>query len=90
MTEKDAADMVTGFISQIQEWSGRDMTPITPSTCPIGGPPGFDSLNAIELTVMVSKATGIENVKNLCVSKDGTRAFSLAEIAAQIVQLATR
>ena len=69
-------------VAQVQEASGRSAEGIGASTKPIGGAPGFDSLNGIEVTVALSQSLCHELPNdNLFVSEDGKRALSISEIA---------
>ena len=73
---------VVQAVVQVQEASGRAAGGIGPSTKPIGGAPGFDSLNGVEVTVALSQSLGYELPDdNLFVSQDGKRALSISEIA---------
>lgn len=73
---------VVQAVVQVQEASGRPAGGIGPSTKPIGGTPGFDSLNGVEVTVALSQSLGYELPDdNLFVSQDGNRALSISEIA---------
>ena len=70
-------------VVRIQEESGRSSAGIGVTTRPVGGVEGFDSLSGVEATVMLSESLGVflpENY-NPFVSKDGTRALSVSEIA---------
>ena len=87
MTYGEAVELVIRTVSEIQELSGRELVKVDKKTIPIGGVPGFDSLNGVELAAMVDDVTGIGDVGNLCASKDGTRALSVGEIADRIVEL---
>ena len=73
---------VVQAVVQVQKASGRAAGGIGPSTKPIGGAPGFDSLNGVEVTVALSQSLGYELPDdNLFVSQDGKRALSISEIA---------
>ena len=73
---------VVQAVVQVQESSGRAAGGIGSSTKPIGGAPGFDSLNGVEVTVTLSQSLGYEIPNdNLFVSQDGRRALSISEIA---------
>jgi acyl carrier protein len=72
-------------LAEVQQSTGRDNIQITDSTCPIGGLLDFDSLNAVEATVMVEQRLGIElDCVNVFVDAEGTKAISVAEAAANI------
>lgn len=90
MTYNEAVKLVKRTVSEIQEISGRDLVKIKETTVPIGGVPGFDSLNGVELAAMVDGAAGIGDVGNLCASPDGARALSVKEIAERVVELTSK
>ena len=82
MDKESVTQQVVQAVVQVQEASGRAAGGIGPSTRPIGGAPGFDSLNGVEVTVSLSKSLGYELPDdNLFVSQDGKRALSISEIA---------
>ena len=87
MTYIEAVELVIQTVSEIQELSGRDLVKVNEKTVPIGGVPGFDSLNGVELAAMVDDFAEIGDVGNLCASQDGTRALTVKEIADRIVEL---
>ena len=87
MTYKKAVKLVIQIVSEIQEISGRELVKFSEKTVPIGGVPGFDSLNGVEFAAMVDGVAEIGDVGNLCASQDGTRALSVKEIADRIVEL---
>ena len=86
MTYAEAVKLVSRIVSEIQEISDRETIKVTEETIPIGGAPGFDSLNGVELAAMVDEVVGIGIVGNLCASKDGRRALSVGEIAERILE----
>lgn len=87
MTYIEAVELVKQTVLEIQKVSGREIIRIQEQTVPIGGVPGFDSLNGVELAAMVDDAAGIGDIGNLCASQDGERALSVKEIAERIVEL---
>ena len=90
MTYKEAVKLVKKTVLDIQEVSGRDLIRVNENTVPIGGAPGFDSLNGVELAAMVDDVAKIGDVGNLCASPDGTRALSVKEIAERVVELTSK
>ena len=85
MDKATVTQQVVRAVVQVQEASGRSAGGIGPSTNPIGGAPGFDSLNGVEVTVSLSKSLGYELPDdNLFVSQDGKRALSISEIAENV------
>lgn len=83
MDKQQIVDKVVQTVAEIQEASGRSTVGIGLSTRPVGGLEGFDSLNGVEATVMLSDSLGV-NIPEDCnpfISKDGKRALSVGEIA---------
>ena len=74
---------VVQAVAQVQEVSGRPTAGIGPSTRPVGGVDGFDSLSGVEATVMLSDSLGVDlpDDYNPFISNDGKRALSVGEIA---------
>jgi hypothetical protein len=58
MTRNDAIKKVAEALRMIQKISGRPVDEITEGTIPIGGLAGFDSLNGVEVAVIVGAMTG--------------------------------
>ena len=72
---------VVQAVKKIQEISGRDIGTIDANTRPIGDASGFDSLNAIEVTVALSERLDNDFPDdNLFVSQDGKRPLTIAEV----------
>jgi len=86
MTKADAINKVVGAVRMIQEMSGLPVGDLTEATIPIGGVVGFDSLNGVEVAVIVG-ATNTRGLVNICVSDDGRRALSVGEIADSLIRL---
>lgn len=86
MTHNESVELVIRTVLEIQEISGRDTVRINEKTVPIGGVPGFDSLNGVEFAAIVDEVVSIGDVGNLCASKDGKRALSISEIADRILE----
>ena len=75
-------EKVVEAIRQIQEDSGRPVGVIDSSTKPVGGAPGFDSLNGIEATVILSESLDYDIPDdNLFVSEDGRWALTIGTVA---------
>ena len=83
MDKQDIAAAVVQTVAHVQEVSGRSSAGIGPSTRPVGGVQGFDSLSGVEATVMLSQSLGIDIPEdhNPFISNDGKRALSVSEIA---------
>lgn len=76
---------VLEVLREVQELSGRTWTDLGSRSKPIGDLDGFDSLTAIEVTVLLEEQLGCRLDKNnLFVSEDGTRALTLKEVTHRI------
>ena len=85
MDKAIVTQQIVQAVLHVQEASGRATGGIGPSTRPIGGAAGFDSLNGVEVTVSLSQSLGYELPDdNLFVSQDGKRALSISEIAEKV------
>ncbi|HPS54162.1 MAG TPA: hypothetical protein PLP05_01055 [Sedimentisphaerales bacterium] len=87
MTRSEAIVIVVEKLEEIQDFSNEEKVRITETTKPIGGIPGFDSMNGVEFAAMIDEVVHIGEVGNLCVSKDGTRALTVSEIADRILEI---
>lgn len=87
MTYAEAVKLVIRIVLEIQEIGGCETIRVNKRTIPIGGVPGFDSLNGVELAAMVDAEVEIGEVGNLCASQDGKRALSVDEIANRILEV---
>jgi acyl carrier protein len=75
-------------IRTVQESSGRTYHNLGGNDPPIGALEGFDSLNALEVTVELETRLGIDmDGKNLLVNDEGTRALSVDEVVERIAGL---
>lgn len=82
MEKSEIMEKVVDAVRQVQEASGRPVGDIGPGTCPIRDVIGFDSLNGVEATVILSESLGqdIPDGYNPFVSRHGRRALSVSEI----------
>lgn len=88
MTESDARALIVSVLKEVQEISGREWQPIDPKERPIGVLDGFDSLSAVEVTVMIEERLGCKlPLKTLFVSDDGKRALTLGEVSDRVAKL---
>lgn len=89
MDEKEVMGKIIAAVKQVQEASGRPVGDISPTTRPIGDVPGFDSLNGVEASVILSESLGHELPAdyNTFVSKDGRRALSVSEITDNLCEI---
>lgn len=84
MNAQEILELINVAINTIQEKTGREVRPLTDRTRPIGDLPGFSSLNGLELSIMLSKDLPLGPDFNPCISDDGERALSMAEIVERI------
>jgi acyl carrier protein len=85
MKPTEARDRIVKAIVQIQENSGREIPKnISGRFKPIGDLEGFDSLNGLELSVMIAAEFDIDTQDNLCISEDGRRALTVTEMVARV------
>jgi hypothetical protein len=87
MNRKQICDLVVETFESIQELSGREKVNINENTVPIGQLPGFDSLNGVEFSTMMSEHIPIEKNVRLCVSDDGKKALSVRQIVDRLIKL---
>ena len=87
MTREEAKEVVIAAIADIQEKSGDEVTELQPETVVIGGIPGFDSLRGLELSVAVGRLFEVGEDVNVCISDDGQRALTIAEITDKLMTM---
>jgi hypothetical protein len=87
MTRNEAVKLVIEKLEEIQEIGTEKKVPVTETTMPIGGIPGFDSMNGVEFAAMIDEIVRIGDIGNLCASKDGSRALRVGEIADRILEI---
>lgn len=87
MTKSEVTEAVMTAIAEIQENSGDVVPEFRPDTTAIGGIPGFDSLRGLELSVSMGRVFNVPDDVNVCVSDDGSRALTIAEITAKLMAL---
>lgn len=89
MEKAEAVRIVADVLADIQVVSGREMSAISESTCPIGDLAEFDSLNGVEATVELSSRLGFDLPGvNAFVNESGTKALTVSEVADGICKLA--
>lgn len=81
MDKNEVMDKVADAINQIQETSGRTVAEISPNTRPFTDVAGFDSLNGIEATVILSDSLGVNLPDSVFTPKEGNQNLSVSEIA---------
>ena len=85
MKPSKVRDRIIAALVQIQTNSGREVPArITGDTKPIGDLAGFDSLNGLEVSVLLAAEIGTDPEESLCVSPDGKRALTLKEMVARV------
>jgi acyl carrier protein len=89
MTEGQIREIVLAMVCEIQEQSGRPLPEVCCDTlCPIGDFDGFDSINAVEVTVQLTDKLGCEIKGNPFVK--GRRALNVEEVAKALHQLVNK
>jgi acyl carrier protein len=79
-------------IDEVQRLSGCAPLEITANTCPICDLDGFDSLRAVEVTILLATKLHChfrapKGEVNVFVSKDGRRALRVAEVINRLAEL---
>ena len=89
MSAEEIVVILFEVLKQVQEMSGRPVEDLTELDVPIGHLAGFDSLNSIEVTLLVEARLKCELPGNvsLFVSEDGRRALTVEEVAQRIKKL---
>jgi acyl carrier protein len=87
MNRKQIYDLVVETLESIQELSGQKKVDVNEDTVPIGQLPGFDSMNGVEFSMMISKHIPMEKIVSLCVSDDGKKALSVHQIVEWLEKL---
>ena len=85
MERKSVVNEVFSAITWVQEASGRTVVGIGPNTRPFRDVDGFDSLNGVEATVLLSDAVGRDLSDSVFIPKEGNRALSVGEIADNVM-----
>ena len=86
MTKHEIRERVIKRLREIQELSGREIPEIVDSMVPIGGLPGFDSHNDLEISVDLAIEFDLPDNFRVCVSEDGTKPLSIGEIVEKIIK----
>ena len=71
MTVKEVEYALSEAVREIQALSGRPVEGIDPDSKPIGGVPGFDSLNGVEVGAIVTEKLGVDVGENPLLDDDG-------------------
>jgi len=84
MSRKEIVGLIIEKVVEIQELSGRPTSDMTGRTRPLLDVPGFDSLNGLELTIMLTAVLRIDSRSTLCTSEDGRRLLRISEMADKV------
>lgn len=89
MSIDEIQSVVLEVLREVQTLSGRSWTGLEPTAKPIGAVDSFDSLTAVEATVMVEEKLGCSDlgVDSIFVSEDGTRALTIEEVVQRLSML---
>jgi hypothetical protein len=90
MTRHEVRDAVIAAIVDIQRKSGDEVPELGPGTVVIHGIPGFDGLRGLELSVAMGRVFEVGDDVNICISDDGKRALTVAEIADKLMTMRQR
>ena len=83
MTAEDVERALTDAVNEIQTLSGRNTDGIGPDLSPIGGIPGFDSINGVEVGAIVSDKLGVDVGDNPLIDEEG-KSLTLRAAAGRI------
>ncbi len=87
MTIEDIKEELRRAILEIQTNSGRAVPDIHDELCPIGDLEGFDSLNAVEVTCLLSDYLGHNITNDLMLPIYPGRQLTINEIADRLYQI---
>lgn len=82
----ETKEVVRRVIAEIQTGSGRAVPDIDDNSCPIGDLEGFDSLNAVEASCLLSDYLGFEIPNNLMISPYPGRQLTYNDITKRLYQ----
>ena len=87
MSQQSYESLVIDVLHQAQEMSGREWAELSIECKPIGDLDGFDSLTAVEATVMIEEKLGCSlESDSVFVSEDGKRALTIKEICERLAR----
>ncbi len=88
MTEERVRETLIDVLREISEAGGHEWNGIDPDAKPIGALEGFDSLSAIEATVMVEEKLDCKfELDSIFLSDSGGRALTVKEIVSKLAVL---
>ena len=91
MVQQSFESLVLEVLREAQELSGREWSDLSLECKPIGALEGFDSLAAIEATVMLEQKLGCDlDLESLFVSENGKRALTIKEICERLAKTLER
>ncbi len=79
-------ELVRRVIAEIQTGSGRAVADMNDRLCPIGDLEGFDSLNAVEASCLLSDYLGYEIPSNIMLSANPERQLTINDITERLYQ----
>lgn len=82
----ETKELVQRVIAEIQTGSGRAVLDINDDLCPIGDLEGFDSLNAVEASCLLSDYLGYEIPNNLMLAAHPERQLTIDDITERLYQ----
>jgi hypothetical protein len=80
-------ELVRRVIVEIQAGSGRAVVNMNGKLCPIGDLEGFDSLNAVEASCLLSDYLGNEIPSNIMLSANPERQLTINDITERLYQI---
>ena len=77
---------LVSVLSEIQRSAGRELPPISDETIPLDHLPGFDSLNGVEASVLLSEQLGLEIEEMTFIAPQSGRRLTIREATDDVVQ----
>jgi hypothetical protein len=87
MNKETVTTIVIQAICEIQEMGGQPVDQIGLDTCPIGGLEGFDSLNSLEATCLISERLGFDVDTRLFIPSGNGDPISIKAVVDRICEL---
>ncbi len=91
MRREEIEGLVLAVLQDVQETSGKSWMGLSRNATPIGALDGFDSLTALEATVLIEErlktSAGVQTHDDECLFIEGNRALSLKEVCDRIEAL---
>lgn len=78
---------VINVLIDIQSSNDLEVPRMGDDVCPLRDLPGFDSLNAVETTVMLSEIFDYEFDQNLILTPPGEKLLTISDISNRIVEI---